>query len=51
MNNDVALVLTKWISMQCSPKPKFNRPEQKKHKILSSCERHSVNESGRWVSF
>ena len=27
MNNDV---LTKWISMQCSPKPKFNRPEQKK---------------------
>ena len=29
MNNDVALVLTKWISMQCSPKPKFNRPEQK----------------------
>ena len=29
MNNDVALVLTKWISVQCSPKPKFNRPEQK----------------------
>ena len=29
MNNDVPLVLTKWISMQCSPKPKFNRPEQK----------------------
>ena len=28
MNNDVPLVLIKWISMQFSTKPKFNRSEQ-----------------------